>query len=53
MAETSSSTRTLAPVTEEAFIADRMSFWSTFTHTATGTAVALVVLLIAMYVFLV
>jgi hypothetical protein len=42
-----------APVTEEAFLADRMAFWSFFTGMTFKAAAAIVVLLILMAIFLV
>jgi hypothetical protein len=42
-----------APVTEEAFLADRMAFWSFFTGLTTKVAAGIVVLLILMAIFLV
>lgn len=41
------------PVTNEAFLADRMRFWEGFTGATTGTCVALAVLLVLMAYFLV
>jgi hypothetical protein len=51
MAETSSTT--LAPVTEEAFLADRQEFWASFGHFALGGTILVVVILILMALFLV
>lgn len=42
-----------APVTEDAFMADRQKFWNGFCSFTTGTVIALVLLLVAMLVFLV
>jgi hypothetical protein len=42
----------LAPVTEEAFLADRLKFWTSFTSFTTGAVIALVILLILMAIFL-
>lgn len=42
-----------APLTEEAFLADRQKFWGDFTGFTTGSVIAVVVLLIAMAIFLV
>lgn len=52
MAETQSPA-TLAPVTEESLLAERMSFWASFTSAGTGAAAAVVVLVILLWVFLV
>lgn len=41
------------PMTEEALLADRMSFWSSFTSAGTMAAAAVIVLVIGMWVFLV
>jgi hypothetical protein len=40
------------PLTEEAFIADRQSFWNSFTSFTTGSVITIVVLLILMALFL-
>lgn len=40
------------PSLEEAFVADRMTFWNRFTQFTTYSVIAMVVLLIGMYVFL-
>ena len=50
MAETT--TMTPAPVTEEAFLADRQKFFSEFTGLTFWAASAIVVLLILMAIFL-
>ena len=42
-----------APLTEEAFMADRLRFFHQFTSFATGCTIALVVLLVLMAIFLV
>ncbi len=44
---------TPAPVTNEAFLADRTRFWEGFTSATTWSCVALVVLLVLMAYFLV
>jgi len=44
---------TTAPLTEEAFYADRRQIWATFTGFTMGGAIAVVVLLILMAFFLV
>ena len=44
---------TPGPNIEEAFLADRQLFWSRFTNFTTGSVVAVILLLIAMWVFLV
>jgi hypothetical protein len=41
------------PVTPEAFLADRQQFWSSFCSFTTGSAIAILVLLVLMLVFLV
>jgi hypothetical protein len=41
------------PVTEEAFLADRLKFWDSVTKFMTRVAVALVVLLTLLWYFLV
>jgi hypothetical protein len=46
-------TATLAPVTEEAFVADRQKFWRLFTGFVAGNAAAIALLLILMAIFLV
>lgn len=46
-------TTTLAPVTEEAFLADRQKFLASFASFTTGAVIFLVVLLVLMAVFLV
>ncbi len=45
-------TSTAAPLTEDAFLADRQKFWGSFTGATTGAVVVMVVLLVAMAVFL-
>lgn len=52
MATTMHSTNS-APLTEDAFIADRQRFWGSFTHATTFAVVAMVILLILMTIFLV
>lgn len=47
------STRFHGPETQEAFLADRMKFWSGFTSATTGTVIFVVLLLVGMVVFLV
>jgi hypothetical protein len=42
-----------APVTEEAFLADRMAFWSFFTNATTIAAATIAVILILLTIFLV
>ncbi len=42
-----------APLTEEAFLADRQRFWGSFTGLITGGVIAIVILLILMDIFLV
>jgi hypothetical protein len=42
-----------APVTEDAFVADRMAFWSWFTGTIARAVIGLAVLLILLWFFLV
>ncbi len=42
-----------APVTEEALLADRLSFWSSFTSASTYAAAGIIVLVLAMWYFLV
>ncbi len=51
--ETNQSTPHSAPAsnTDEAFVADRQIFWSRFTNFTTGAAVAVVVLLIGLWLF--
>lgn len=51
MAETAASPA--APLTTEAFLADRMNFWGRFTHFAATVVVLIVIGLILMTVFLV
>ena len=46
------STRFHGPETQEAFLADRQRFWGGFLNAATGTMIAVILLLIAMGVFL-
>lgn len=40
------------PSLEEAFVADRMTFWNRFTRFTTFSVVAVVVLLIGMWIFI-
>ena len=44
---------TQAPVTFEALLAERRSFWSSFTSAGTMAAGAIILLVLAMWVFLV
>ena len=46
------STKFQGPETQEAFLADRLRFWSGFTSASVGTVIFLIVLLIGMGVFL-
>ncbi len=48
MAQTSAT----PPVTEEAFLADRQSFWNGFTTFTAGSVIAVAVILILMALFL-
>ena len=50
---TETPTKTLAPMTEEALLADRQSFWATFTSAGTYVAGALIFIVLAMWFFLV
>jgi hypothetical protein len=50
MAETSATVS--APVTEEAFLADRQQFWASFGHFVLGGTILVVVTLILMALFL-
>jgi hypothetical protein len=43
----------LAPVTEDAFLADRQKFWASFGHFTLGMVIFLVILLALMGIFLV
>ena len=52
MADTSMPS-TLAPVTEESLLADRLSFWSSFTSATTYAAVGIIILVLCMWIFLV
>ena len=45
-------TSNLAPVTEEAFLADRQHTWSKVYHTATGFVIFMAIVLILMATFL-
>lgn len=49
----SSAQNTLPPVTEDAFLADRQRFWGSLCRAATGSVIALVILLVLMDIFLV
>lgn len=40
------------PSLEEAFVADRMTFWNRFTQFTTYSVIVMVVLLIGMYIFI-
>jgi hypothetical protein len=51
MTETTTSTQ--APLTEQALLADRLSFWASFTSASTYAAAAVIVLVLAMWFFLV
>ncbi len=42
-----------APLTEDAFLADRQRFWHSFTGLLVGVVIGVVVLLILMTIFLV
>jgi hypothetical protein len=42
----------LSPITEEAFLADRQSFWNSFTSFTIGSVIAVAVILILMALFL-
>ena len=44
---------TTAPVTEDAFLADRQKFWASFTGATKGAVIVMVLLLLGMLVFLV
>ena len=44
---------TQAPLTEEALLADRLSFWASFTSYGTMAAGAVILLVLAMWIFLV
>jgi hypothetical protein len=46
------STSTLAPVTEDAFLADRQQFWGSVCHAGVVTVIFLIVLLALMAFFL-
>ena len=51
--QSSASRPTSRPNIDEAFVADRVMFWSRFTTFTTGAVIAVVVLLVLMAVFLV
>ncbi len=51
--QSSASQPTSGPNIDEAFVADRVMFWSRFTTFTTGAVIAVVVLLVLMAVFLV
>jgi hypothetical protein len=51
MIETRSTT--LAPMTEEALLADRKSFWASFTNIGTYAAGVVIFIVLAMWFFLV
>jgi hypothetical protein len=51
MAQTPSSST--APLTEDALIADRQKFWTSFTSFTTGAVIVVAVVLILMALFLV
>ena len=42
----------MPPITEEAFLADRQSFWNGFTTFTAGSVIAMAVILILMALFL-
>ena len=44
---------TQAPMTEQALLADRLSFWASFTSASTYAAAGVIVLVLAMWFFLV
>ena len=44
---------TQAPMTEQALLADRLSFWASFTSASTYAAAGVIVLVVAMWFFLV
>lgn len=44
---------TQAPMTEQALLADRQSFWASFTSASTYAAVGVIVVVLAMWFFLV
>jgi hypothetical protein len=46
------SSSTLAPVTEEAFLADRQKYFSGFGNATLGLVIFLVILMLAMWIFL-
>jgi hypothetical protein len=50
MAQAPSSTS--APLTEDAFLADRQKFWESFTGFTTGSVFAVVALMVLLAVFL-
>ena len=41
-----------SPITEQAFLADRQSFWNSFTTFTLGSVIAVAVILILMALFL-
>jgi hypothetical protein len=45
-------TTSAAPLTEDAFLADRQKFWSAFTGATMGAAIFVAVLLILLAIFL-
>lgn len=44
---------TKPPLTEDALLADRLSFWDSFTSASTYVAAAVILLVLAMWFFLV
>lgn len=52
MSQAASATN-LAPVTDDAFLADRQRFWGSFSHFVLGCVIALAIMLILMAIFLV
>lgn len=46
-------TTTNAPLTEDAFLADRQKFWGSFTGVTMGAVIVMVLLLLGMLMFLV
>jgi hypothetical protein len=51
MADTTTS-RSLAPITEDAFIADRQAFWKSFTGFVLTSVISVVVILVLLAIFL-
>ena len=50
---TDTQSTTLAPMTEEALLADRQSFWASFTSASTYAAGGVIFIVLAMWFFLV